>query len=372
MSEPQRQVMQAGSMRDVVALVPFECGFHPRHSVVVLSLRGPRRRIGQVTRLDLPAAGDPGGLADLLRHVATFVAGDRGQGSVVIVYDDQAWDAQRPPHLGLVTTLLAELERAGVPAHDAMYVSPARYWSYLCRRTGCCPSEGGSVAEAMSSPMAAALVLAGLAPLPSREDLAARVHPSRPPLVAAVEECAWRCLAAFAAEGGAAAVDAFGLVDQLLPAYRTGAALMTVDQAGTLVASLQDVAVRDELLLRYCRVGLPGLRGLPGLPGLPGPPGLVEQLPEMQPPDLALEEAMERLLVDLSTQVEGPLAAAPLSLLAWHSWARGEGALARIAVDRALAEDPTYRLAVLIAAVLDHGIAPEWVGAARRADEEAS
>lgn len=367
MSQSQPQVVQAGSMRDVVALVPFECGFHPRNSVVVLSLRGPRRRIGQVTRLDLPAASDQAGVADLVHHVAAFVAADQGRGSVVVVYDDQAWDAQDPPHLSLVTTLLDELERAGVPAQDAMYVSPERYWSYVCRTTGCCPAEGCSVSEAMSSPVAAALVLAGLAPLPSREDLAARVHPSRPQLVAAVEECAWRCLAAAAAEGGSAADDAFALLGRLLPAYRTGAASMTVEQAGRLVAAVQDVSVRDEILVRYCRAGLP----LPEPTQRAGPPG---RLPGMEPPapDPDQEEAMERLLVDLSTQVEGPLAAAPLSLLAWHSWARGEGALARIAVDRALAEDPTYRLAGLLSAVLDHGIAPEWVGVARRADEAAS
>src|SRR6185437_562686 len=108
---------------------------------------------------------------------------------------------------------------------------------------------------------------------------------------------------------------------------------------GRLVAAVQDVAVRDAILMRYCRVGLP--------------------MQPSQAPDPDLEEAMERLLVDLCTQVEGPLAAAPLSLLAWHSWARGEGALARIAVDRALAEDPTYRLAGLLTAVLDHGIPPD-------------
>ncbi len=54
-------------------------------------------------------------------------------------------------------------------------------------------------------------------------------------------------------------------------------------------------------------------------------------------------------------------------MLAWHSWARGEGALARIAVDRARVEDPTYRLAVLLSSVLDHALAPDWVAEMRRA-----
>jgi hypothetical protein len=379
------QVVSAVSLRDVVALVPFECGFHPRRSLVVLSLRGPRLRIGQVTRLDLPGTED---LPDLLSDIVSFVVADRGRASLVAVYDEQPWNADQPPHLELVTGLLDELGRNGVPARDALYVTPERYWSYLCRQQQCCPAEGGLVAEAMSSPVAAAFVLAGLAPLSGRDELVARVHPSRPLLVAAVADSTWRWLAAYAADsdaagdgGGASArvgvqesirqrtEAAAAVLDQLVAGYRTGSTSMSVEQAGQLVAALQTLAVRDELLLRHCRVGLPALpdrwgggAGAPELPGLE--PG--------RPPDLEAEEAMELVLVDLCAQVDGPLAAAPLSLLGWHSWARGEGALARIAVDRALSEDPTYRLAVLLTAVLDHGLAPDWVGAARLEDEEAS
>ena len=76
--------------------------------------------------------------------------------------------------------------------------------------------------------------------------------------------------------------------------------------------------------------------------------------------------------MDLCQRVDGPLACAPLTMLAWHSWARGDGATARVAVERALGEDPTYRLATLLLSVLDHAVAPEWVRAVRRADERAS
>ena len=104
-------VVSAMSLRDVVALVPFECGFHPRRSVVVLSLRGPRLRIGQVTRFDLPGLDD---LPDLLGDVVSFVARDRGRASLVAVYDEQAWDAERPPHLQLCwTSSVATASRPG-------------------------------------------------------------------------------------------------------------------------------------------------------------------------------------------------------------------------------------------------------------------
>ena len=70
--------------------VPFQCGFHPRRSVVVLSLRGPRMRVGQVTRADLPAAG--GHRRTPLAELAAFVVRDRGSASMVVVYDEQPWD----------------------------------------------------------------------------------------------------------------------------------------------------------------------------------------------------------------------------------------------------------------------------------------
>jgi uncharacterized protein DUF4192 len=389
MSRAEPQVVSAVSLRDVVALVPFECGFHPQRSVVLLSMRGPRLRIGQVTRFDLPGSED---LPELLADIVAFVARDRGRASIVAVYDDQAWDPEQPPHLELVLQLLDELRRTGIPARDAVYVTPERYWSYLCREGDCCPAEGGLVSDAMSSPVAAAFVLAGLAPLAAREDLVARVQPSRPQLVAAVADSTWRWLAAYAADRDAAesgagesgglrdgssaqecvrqwTAGAAAVLDRLVSAYQVGQGAVTVEQAGQLIAALQSVPVRDELLLRHCRVGLPAPAD--------GSAGSLEaalrhRLAPAASVDPESEEAMERILVDLCTRVEGPLAAAPLSLLGWHSWARGEGALARIAVDRAATEDPTYRLAVLLSTVLDHGIAPDWVGAARDADEEAS
>ena len=58
MPRAHEQVLKATALRDVVAAVPFQCGFHPRRSVVVLSLRGPRKRVGQVTRADLPEPED--------------------------------------------------------------------------------------------------------------------------------------------------------------------------------------------------------------------------------------------------------------------------------------------------------------------------
>ena len=43
------------------------------------------------------------------------------------------------------------------------------------------------------------------------------------------------------------------------------------------------------------------------------------------------------------------------SLLAYAAWLDGRGALANVALDRALAEDPAYSMALLLRDALDHG-----------------
>jgi hypothetical protein len=56
-----------------------------------------------------------------------------------------------------------------------------------------------------------------------------------------------------------------------------------------------------------------------------------------------------------------PYRAAPLFLLGWAAWRRGDGALARIAVEQALQEDAAYGAALLLLDILDHGIRPDEV-----------
>jgi Domain of unknown function (DUF4192) len=50
--------------------------------------------------------------------------------------------------------------------------------------------------------------------------------------------------------------------------------------------------------------------------------------------------------------------AAPASLLAFCAWQNGDGALANVALDRALADNPRYSMALLLRQVLDSGAPP--------------
>jgi len=49
--------------------------------------------------------------------------------------------------------------------------------------------------------------------------------------------------------------------------------------------------------------------------------------------------------VECVRRVPAPLDAVPAALLAVHAWLRGDGAMANVAVDRALLSDPGYRFA---------------------------
>jgi Domain of unknown function (DUF4192) len=53
-----------------------------------------------------------------------------------------------------------------------------------------------------------------------------------------------------------------------------------------------------------------------------------------------------------------PSVAAPASLFAFVAWQSGNGALANVALDRALDDDPRYSMALLLRQVIDSGAPP--------------
>ena len=69
-------------------------------------------------------------------------------------------------------------------------------------------------------------------------------------------------------------------------------------------------------------------------------------------------DAHLRLWTDVVRRARPAYLAAPASLLAFTAWQSGEGALANIAIDRALAADPGYSLAHLLRDILDAGVPP--------------
>jgi hypothetical protein len=69
-------------------------------------------------------------------------------------------------------------------------------------------------------------------------------------------------------------------------------------------------------------------------------------------------EAHLALWGDIVRHAAGQWVAAPAALLAFTAWQSGDGALANIALDRALAADPGYSMALLLRDILDAGVPP--------------
>jgi hypothetical protein len=322
-------VVRLRSPGEIAAAVPHLCGFQPTESLVAVSLRGDRHRIGLTLRVDLAACPDAAA-----GEVVARLAHDGASAAVFAVYT--AEPGARPRE-SLVEALVDACTADGISVMEALHVHDGRWISYTCDHPGCCPVEGTVIASGPAvDVLAASAVLDGRVVLRDREELVASLAP--PVLLAAraaeqrLDDAMVWWLAGLSARGPAAARSAAvgavrsALADEELPA----------EGSARIVASLQDIAVRDEVML------------------------------------LALEEtdALLALLLRLARETVAPYDAPVCTLVALVSWLRGDGAVANVALDRALASDPGYRMATLLRAGLDGQLPPsevrQWLRASRR------
>jgi hypothetical protein len=126
-------VAKVRSPADALAMIPYLLGFEPHESVVVVSLDGPRRRLGPMIRVDLV---EPDGADALVDYLGAAVEA-HGYAAVLV-----AAFSERPSAAAeVVPRLVASLEQVGVTVVEALRTDGARWWSYTCDR-GCCPPEG--------------------------------------------------------------------------------------------------------------------------------------------------------------------------------------------------------------------------------------
>jgi hypothetical protein len=378
---------------DLVAAVPYLVGFDPVRSVVVVSLRGARRRCGLVARVDLPS---PEQLATWAEALVRYVVSDGPREVVILVHHDRPWRPGRRPFGPLVQALERRFAAAGVGLKDALYVTPDRFWSYTCNNPRCCPTAGTPLDAGRSSALAASYVALGRAPVPDRDAVLARLAPGPGELVAATRQAAYAALdLALSREGpdlqGHWQMWQIGTADLFSALVRRrldgDTSEPTATELGRIAAGLLDRTTRDLVALRSTG----WLRALPG----PAARGVSER-PEELPDDPGTNASAIRRLARGCTAPEDPrcrtpegqaevahvlatlcrgcddeLAVSPLVLAGMQAWASGEGVLTGAAVDRALGIDPDCRMAQLLAQLLQSGIAPAWVEL-DRADDEAA
>jgi hypothetical protein len=316
---------------EIAAGLPQLLGFRPRESVVLVSLTGPSGgRVGLTVRGDIPPPEHGAALAAVL---ARSVATDHPRGVLLAIVSEAADDraaqggAAELPHRSLVHHMVLALTRTGVPVRDAMLVRAGRWWSYDCPHP-CCEPGAGTALPAGVSTLELASVAAGQVVEADREELVQRISgpggAARAAMVAACSrvgdqhaarllEVGWEMVAE---ESWRLVTEAAG---RCRPRRSTGRDRLGDGEVARIVWGLRDRMVRDRAL--ELALGL----------------------------DAA---AAEVLWTECTRRAPAPLDAAPATLLAVSAWLRGDGAMANIALARALASEPDYRLAELLSKAL--------------------
>lgn len=327
MSEHAALRLRLSAPADLVEAVPYLLGYHPSDSLVALALRGERRKVGFTMRLDLPQADDGDIAAPLARSVAAYLVHAGADQAVLVVYGDVGDVLDGLPQPRLIGETTTALQRRGVEVVEALYVGAGRWWSYLCNRPTCCPSEGTPIPVGGCSTVVATATYAGLVALPNRAAVERSLDPVGVPaangMTQALAEAEQGLAARITDEASLEVVRAESRA-MLTAAVNTGPVLSD-DVAARLIVGLEDIAVRDE-----CCEWTETERGMPA----------------------------QQLWVQLARRAVPEHAVVPLVMVAWFAWRAGDATLARVAVERCLLNDPAYSLAILLRDALDSAVDP--------------
>lgn len=327
---PKIRITGPGS---IIAALPQLLGFPPEESLVLVGLSGTRSRLGVTMRADLPPDGlDHAPCAEELEPLVEALLRDGATKCLAIVLTELEDLEGLAPYLDLVAELDRALADSAIEVCDVVLVRAGRWRSYLCPDLGCCPPEGAPVPP-VSGELAAYAAYSGSVVRDSRAALLAMIAPD-PAAVAATERALDHVCRELADASAAGTSEAYR--DRIQTAIHrrvtalaagTAPALSNRDAARVCIA-LIDRPLRDRVAAHCLQ---------------------------------ETASAAESLWIDLLGRVPPPLDAAPATLLALSSWARGDGALANIALDRALTSDPSYSLAQLVRTALDHALPPATV-----------
>ena len=360
-SQSGREVprIRLSSVAGFLAAVPHLLGFHPSQSMVVVGLDARRGRVVLAFRYDLPDPPDPARSQEITEHaigvlkkrrIKTAIAAGYGAGTLVTP---------------VAESLRTGLRDAGIALRDLLRVQDSRYFSYLCTNPGCCPADGVPF-DVSAHPAVAALTAAGMPALPGRGSLAASLAPLTGPAAESMRQATERALlrteeliasrwgpgSAPARAPGSAPSPGPGsapspgpesapspapgslwpvveagreAVRSAIRIYRRGGQITDHDQLAWLSVTIADLRVRDDAWAR------------------------------MDPRHRAEHR---RLWTDVVRHACEPYVPAPASLLAFTAWQSGDGALANVAIERALVADPEYSMAHLLEQALDAGLPP--------------
>jgi Domain of unknown function (DUF4192) len=324
-------VVRVKSPATLLTVIPHLLGFQPQASVVILGCAPPRDRVRVTLRYDLPDPQDEDLATEIADHAVGVIGSQQLTAMMAVGYGAEA---QVDPVAGALRYAARE---AGIDLRDFFRVEDGRYWSYRCQDEACCPAAGTPF-DPDGEPASAALALAQPPVLADRDAVAARVAPlggiaavSMRRATRRAEQHASRLLGKVRKSGrlGAArqmiAAEGLNAVGTMIAAYRGGGRYATDYQIAWITVALRDLRVRDDAWAR------------------------------MDPEHL---DAHRRMWIDITRRAQPGYVAAPAALLAFVAWQSGDGALANVALDRAVADEPQYSMALLLRQVITAGAPP--------------
>jgi Domain of unknown function (DUF4192) len=365
--------------REMLAYLPHQLGFRPSHSAVAVSLRPPRGRVGLVARVDLPDLADIERGPQLARGLVSHLGADRASGAVLVLYTQD--DPRDPgPTRTLARAAAEHFREAALTLLGEVVVWVVTSEGYLaldCDDRECCPRGGRPLRDLESTAVGAHMVLAGSSVANCREDLA-RIRPAPGNVRRSVSRVCvrWRARHDQAQADGADALRTWR--EQSVAAWRAAVAAelgntavgtppVSASALGKIEAALADRRVRDGVLVAL----VPGTRDLAERSvrddATAASAEMADAVGAIIDPRCAVEpppvETAAHVRVLESVVAHGRRGAQPpaLTLLALLAWWQGDGARARLLLERALAEDPEYTLAQLLDATLAAAVPPGWI-----------
>ncbi len=312
-----RNAIKLDGPSSLIAAVPHLVGFQPANSLVLVVMSGPRSRVVLTVRADLPSLLVEGELTQIFEPIVRATRLASGEQLVAICYPpDLEFDSQ-----AVLTGLATAIAELRIEIADFLVVFQDSWHSLFDDEQ---KPQLIHCASGSPSPAQAALVLEGRAPLVSREALVesfARLPAKHPMSLSELDLAqATECPTDLAVE--------------LLLDGRS----LTKAESAELVASLQLGDLRDALIARILKTAEASEFGLAS--NLRG-----------------VCERLRPLVQGAPTGAVAPVATT-LAALAWQA---GEGAIAACAIERALGDNPDYRLAILVQAALLTAM-PPWLG----------
>ena len=311
------------SPHDLLAAIPFLIGYHPENSLVLVALKDDN--VGMAMRVDMPTDIAPESYDLLASHFQREAA----DAALIVAYVD----SQSDPEAVLINTSAALL-RAGISIKESLIVSDGRYRSMLCHDSECCSPLGSPIPDIDSSRIAAEHVIAGH-PMPFAN--VSGLVQSIAALPSAMEE-SWQSevrtfwiesdsenLIDLQRDGATAVIDLAG-------EYAQGRGAEDRELVARVIGRISDIQVRDYALGSHN-----------------------EETAD------AYWQMWRELLLIAPRGFVAPIA----SIFAALAYERGEGALAHKALDRALADDERYSLALLLRRVFTAGWPPQSFSAMR-------